>query len=1062
MRKTRQLALLFFLFILWQSSTAQDIVFGQNKVQYKNFDWYYIQTPNFDIYFYKGEDTLATFAANSLQKAYGEIKEELNYSLANRVPVIIYASHNEFQQTNVISDLIPEGVGGFTEVFKNRIVIPFTGSYEDFRHVLHHELTHAVWFDLLYGNVLRSLLSTDALFRPPLWFSEGYAEFSSRHGWDLEADMYMRDAVIQGYLPPLDQLDGFLAYKGGQSACEFISEKYGAQKISEILNKGKVVILMERAVKSSLGISLKNLSEDWQKSMRRVYWPEIADRKEPAEVATALTDHTKDGSMFNQQPAWSPKGDRLAFFSDKNNPRNGYSDRFNEVFIISTINGKLISRLVKAERSGDLESLHSYLSGLTWSPDGSELAFVGKSNGHDMLFIYDADTGRRREKIDVGMEALRDPAWSRDGSKMAMDGSKNGFTDLYIYDFKTEKLQRLMHDKYDDHFPSWSNDNRYLAFASDRPASGDTSNDRSYGDYNIFLYDTQSGDISNLVNSPYKDDQPVFSPDGARIAFISNRNGIDNIYLYEMADGNTYPVTNIISGAFTPSWSPDGDQLAFSAFFKYGFDIYILKNIKDVADDSGLLKPTHFMEKIRSGQKDFFVPAAPVATSDTTRAGSDTIGTVRPSDFSTYVFHTGEQAITERTTGEKPDTLQPAEKADTTLAGIDTLKYMMPDGNYKQNHYRLKFAPELVTGGLTYDNFYGLQGQSYLAISDLLGNHHFYIYTDLVNTIDQSNFQVAYSYTARRPDYMAAVFHFKNLYYDDYHGFFFSDRVYGAQGYVAYPFSKFSRLDLTLSQITVSRENYTAAELAPEFPDRTTNLLISSLSFTNDAVIWGLTGPVGGQRYLVKYDQSLKTVGTGLSFSALEFDYRRYWFFLGRYNLAMRLGGGFSNGRDAKVYYIGGTSNWISPTTTKGDIYSVSDIYINELIVPVRGYNYFSQAGNRYGIFNLEFRYPFVDYLKLHFPLPITLAQVSGAIFWDMGTTWKGGGGDFYENMHLHNPYLPTSPDSSSSGDILAGFGLGPRINLGIFVLRVDLAWATNLDHVAKKPRWYFSLGAEF
>ncbi len=1059
----RKLLPLLLLIVIWQPGSAQDVAFGQNKVQYKNFDWYYIQTPNFDIYFYKGEDTLATFAANSLQEAYKEIEEELNYNLSNRVPVIIYASHNEFQQTNVISDLIPEGVGGFTEVFRNRIVIPFTGSYEDFRHVLHHELTHAVWFDLLYGNVIKSLLSTDALFRPPLWFSEGYAEYSSRYGWDLEADMYMRDAVIQGYLPPLDQLNGFLAYKGGQSVCEFISEKYGEEKIPEILNKGKVVILMERAVKSGLGISLKSLSEDWQKSMRRVYWPEIADRKEPAELATALTDHTKDGSMFNQQPAWSPKGDRLAFFSDKNNPRNGYSDRFNEVYVISAIDGKIISRLVKAERSGDLESLHSYLSGLTWSPDGNELAFVGKSNGHDVLFIYDAETGHRKGKIDLEMEALRNPAWSRDGSKIAMDGAKNGFTDLYIYDFKTKKLQQLMHDRYDDHFPTWSNDNRYLAFASDRPIPGDTADSRNYGNYNIFLYDTQTGEIRNLVDSPYKDDQPAFSPDGARIAFVSNRNGIDNIYLYEMADSSTFPVTNIISGAFTPSWSPDGDQLAFSAFFKYGFDIYILKNIKDVADDSGELKLTHFMEKLRNGEKDFFVPAVAAAKSDTTQAEPDTASTVKSADFSTYIFHAGEQEITERTTGEKPDTLQPAEKPDTILAAVDSLKYLMPDGSYKQNHYKLKFAPELVTGGLTYDNFYGLQGQSYLAISDLLGNHHFYIYTDLVNTIDQSNIQVAYSYTARRMDYLAAIFHFKNLYYDDYHGFFFSDRIYGGQGYIAYPFSKFSRLDFTLSQITVARENYTAAEIAPQFPDRTTNLLIGSLSFTNDAVIWGLTGPVGGQRYVVKYDQSIKTVGTGLSFGALEFDYRRYWFFLGQYNLAMRFGGGFSNGRDAKVYYLGGTSNWISPRTTKGDIYGVSDIYINELVVPIRGYNYFSQAGNRYGIFNLEFRYPFIDYFKLHFPLPITLSQVSGAIFWDMGTAWrKGSMGSFYENMHLHDPNLPTSPDSSSKGDILAGFGFGPRINLGIFVLRVDLAWATNLVHVAKKPRWYFSFGAEF
>jgi Tol biopolymer transport system component len=1057
----KKILLLVIIALTCSSLFAQEVEFGQNKVQYKKFDWYYIQTPNFDIYFYKGEDTLAAFAANTLQHAYEEIKEDLNYSLSNRVPIIIYASQNEFQQTNVISELIPEGVGGFTEVFKNRIVIPFTGSYEDFRHVLHHELTHAVWFDLIYGNAIKSLLSPEALFRPPLWFSEGYAEYSSRHGWDLEADMYMRDAVTQGYLPPLDFLDGFLAYKGGQSACEFIREKYGREKISEILNKGKSTISMDRAVKAALGVSMQDLSDEWQKALKRDYWPEIADRKEPDEFAKALTDHTKDGSMFNQKPEWSPKGDRLAFFSDRANPENGYSDRFNEVYIVSSIDGKVISRVVKAERSGDLESLHSYFSGLSWSPDGEKLAFVGKSNGNDVLFIYEAKSGHRERKINPHMEGVRNPAWSPDGNKIAFDGSLDGFADIYVYDLKTDQLTRLMADKFDDNDPSWSNDGRYIAFSSDRPDSAVTDSSKlKYGDYNICLYDTQNNSIRTIVSSPYKDNQPAFSPDGSRIAFVSNRNGIDNIYLYEMTTGKTFPITNIITGAFSPTWSPEGDQIAFSAFFKYGFDIFVIKNIKNVAPDSSELKLTRYMEKLHSNDSSIFVQPEAVVLDTLKVAPPETTGTSNL-DFSTYVFHAGESEIS----GRAPDTTvadtthRASIKTDSTLVLADTLNYRLPDGSFKQNHYKLKFSPELVTGGLSYDNFYGLQGQSYLSISDIFGNHHFYIYTDLVNTIDQSNLQLAYSYTARRMDFYAAIFHFRNLYYNNDQGYFFDDRIYGLQGYVTYPFSKFSRIEAAVTQMTVARQN-----LTPVVPDRTTNILTGSLQLVNDEVIWGMTGPVAGQRYLARYDQSIKAVGSGLSFRALEVDYRKYWFFWKRYNFAFRLGAGISGGRDSKSYYVGGSSNWIDPRRAKGDIFSVQDIYINEIVVPVRGYNYFTDTGNRFGIMNLEFRYPFVDYLKLHFPLPITLAQVSGAFFWDIGGAWsRGEDKAFFDHMRLYDPRKYNDPYAKpDGGNLLSGMGFGPRINLGIFVLRVDAAWATNLKHFAPKPLWYFSFGAEF
>src|SRR3990172_10540747 len=135
--------------MLASSARGQDQGFGKNKVQYQDFHWNIISSDHFDIYYYENGYDLAVFAATTLESAYVEVSAQLNHRLSKRVPVILYQSHNEFQQTNVTSSLLEEGVGGFTESFKNRMVMPFTGSYEEFRHVLHHELTHAVVFDML-------------------------------------------------------------------------------------------------------------------------------------------------------------------------------------------------------------------------------------------------------------------------------------------------------------------------------------------------------------------------------------------------------------------------------------------------------------------------------------------------------------------------------------------------------------------------------------------------------------------------------------------------------------------------------------------------------------------------------------------------------------------------------------------------------------------------------------------------------------------------------------------------------------------------------------------------
>ena len=252
--------ILIFAVVLSATGYAQETYFGKNKVRYKDFNWEFIQTRHFDIHFYEDAYPTAKFTATVLESAYVEITEELNYVIQKRVPVFVYNSHNDFQQTNIISSLIPEGVGGFTEAFKNRIVIPFSGSYEEFRHVLHHELTHAIVYDMIYGNMFSSLLSRQRLFNLPLWYAEGFAEYSSRHGWDYFSDMFVRDATINNYLRPPWMLGGFLAYKQGQAMVKYIAETYGEEQLGKILKKGKVHLTMNRALKESIGKTEEELA----------------------------------------------------------------------------------------------------------------------------------------------------------------------------------------------------------------------------------------------------------------------------------------------------------------------------------------------------------------------------------------------------------------------------------------------------------------------------------------------------------------------------------------------------------------------------------------------------------------------------------------------------------------------------------------------------------------------------------------------------------------------------------------------------------------------------------
>ena len=128
------------ILLLFSTTPAltQETIFGKNKVQYTEFEWYYIQSDHFDIYFNIGGEYIANFTADVAESSYTQISKSFRYQITNRIPIIVYNSHNEFQQTNVVNSYLEEGIGGVTELFKNRVVLPFEGDYKKFRHVIHH------------------------------------------------------------------------------------------------------------------------------------------------------------------------------------------------------------------------------------------------------------------------------------------------------------------------------------------------------------------------------------------------------------------------------------------------------------------------------------------------------------------------------------------------------------------------------------------------------------------------------------------------------------------------------------------------------------------------------------------------------------------------------------------------------------------------------------------------------------------------------------------------------------------------------------------------------------
>ena len=357
--------------------------FGQNKVQYKDFDWNYIQTSYFDIYYYDGQQDLAEFVADVAEESYEQISIHLRWNLKNRVSIMVYNSHNEFQQTNVVGTYMREGVGGVTELFKNRVVFPFEGNYEQFRHVIHHELVHALINDMIYGGRMQNVISSRAKIRVPIWSNEGLAEYLSSN-WDTKADMTMRDIAVHERMPSVKELNYFMAYKGGQSLWRFITGKYGREKIADVFRSMKRTQNDEKGYENALGMDYNDLTKQWHKYLKKEYWPDVKDRDPIEDMSEKLTDHKKVNNFYNISPALSPDGSMVAFLTDQ----NGYFD----IHILDAITGKRITKLVKGNRSVDFEELKWLQPGLSWSPDSKNIVVAAKAGKSDVLHLIEIDS----------------------------------------------------------------------------------------------------------------------------------------------------------------------------------------------------------------------------------------------------------------------------------------------------------------------------------------------------------------------------------------------------------------------------------------------------------------------------------------------------------------------------------------------------------------------------------------------------------------------------------------------------------------------------------------------
>jgi hypothetical protein len=525
-------------------ATAQ---FGRSQVRHQSFQFKVLRTEHFAIYYDSDAADAVRMAGRMAERWHTRLSALLNHNLQGEQPLILYASPGRFRQTNVVDTEIGEGVGGFAEFLRRRLVMPFVGDLGETDHVLGHELVHAFQFDMI-GT------------RWPLWFMEGMAEYLSLGSVDAQTAVWMRDAALADRLPSISDLNNprFFPYRYGQALFAYIGQRYGDRAIPAIMRRlgastfrplegapagsqnarGGVETVNDpiRAIELALGVDRNTLTRDWHASIRATMLPPVEGHTEqPGDMLI----EPRNESEMNVGPVLSPDGSRVAFLTSRN--------RLSIDLAVADANtGRVQRTLLRTAGNAHLDSLQFIQSAGTWDPSGQRVAVAALRRGRPVLAIVNADTGRRERDIPLrDVDEAVQPAWSPDGKQIAFSGLRNGLSDLYLISVDDGAIRRLTEDAFTERQPAWSPDGRSLVFVTDRFSS--SIDGLQLGAHEMARIDVGTREVTRVpAFAGAQHGSPQWTPHG--IYFVANPDGIPDVYRLDPATGDTTRVTRASTG----------------------------------------------------------------------------------------------------------------------------------------------------------------------------------------------------------------------------------------------------------------------------------------------------------------------------------------------------------------------------------------------------------------------------------------------------------------------------------------------------------------------------------
>ncbi len=527
---------LFFLLVFDLSLSAQtiDARFGKNRVQYERFEWQYVESDNFIIYFYQGGQDLAKYVLSEAESSLPFIRSKIDYEMDNKIEIVVYTQITELRQTNMGLKYQSNNSGGVANMVENKYFIAFNGDHEELKKDVRSGIAASIMQKMLFGHKIQEIVQNSIMLDLPVWFTEGVVQYLGEE-WNTELDNTMRYWVNNGVIKNINALEGQDAKIAGQCFWNYLVEQYGEKSISNIIYLSRVNHSMDNAFLFVLGIDTEELLNNWYRYLNDTYLagegvliPNYAtngnDTLLLAKVRTRKTDKNIANALL------SPDGQKIVYTVIQNGKYK---------IILKDIAKNSKKKILKAGINLPEFPLDRNYPIISWNTKSEIVNIIYERRNKIFITNYHINNGVVLNEECTKFQQIHSACFAQNDETIVISAVRNGHTDLYTYYIPTAKVTTLTSDLYDDLDPLYINEDGLEAvlFVSNRTDDTlrmDYPDTLTYfGNKNLFLLTLQkpNNPLHQLSFTGYANEKNPERYSRGFFTYLSDESGVYNRYL---------------------------------------------------------------------------------------------------------------------------------------------------------------------------------------------------------------------------------------------------------------------------------------------------------------------------------------------------------------------------------------------------------------------------------------------------------------------------------------------------------------------------------------------------